>query len=302
VKSIPLVVLAASALVLGHPCPAAAQTAKFRFVAAAYSDEKGAGLSQPEGIACDARGVVIVADTGNDRLLRFAYQDKTVTGGSEIRIPELTAPSRVRMTSKDEIYALDSRQHRIVHLGADGQFRDVVSFTGAPSPSSIVVKSFALDDADNLYVLDVLSARVLILNASGQFQKALPLPADAGFVSDVTVDSQGRVLLLDSIARRLYSAAKDADAFTALGPTLSATLTTLPTTIATSAGTIFVAEGLGSDIVSFGPDGTFLARQLAEGRVEGFLEYPTQLCFTGTGDMFVADRDNSRVQVFAVIR
>ena len=53
-------------------------------------------------------------------------------------------------------------------------------------------KSFTIDAADNIYVLDVFSARVLVLDADGQFQKALPFPADAGFVTDLAVDCTGR--------------------------------------------------------------------------------------------------------------
>ena len=291
---------AAIALVLAVLRPAAGETAKFKFLAAVYFDDKGGGLNRPEGIDCDGKGRVMVADTGNDRILRFTYQDKTISGGAEIKLPELTAPSRVRLNSKGEIYALDGRQRRVVHLGSDGTFKNVVSFDGAPAASTVIAKSFALDEADNLYVLDVLSARVLIVDAAGQFQRALPLPADAGFISDLAVDSQGRVLLLDSIARRVYAAAKGAALFAPLAGDLTATLTTLPSAIAASKGTIFVVEGAG-DIVSIGMDGSFLARQLTAGRNEGSLEHPSQMCVTDT-EMFIADRDNSRVQVFGVIR
>ena len=301
-KATSLTVLVAMTLMLGHQLPGSAQTAKFRYVASVYFDDKGAGLNRPEGVACDAKGRVLIADTGNDRILRFIYQDKAMSGGTEIKIPELSAPTRVRLNSKGEIYALDSKQRRIVHLGAGGEFKENLSFEGAPAPSTVIAKSFALDDGDNIYVLDVLSARVLMMNASGQFQRAVPLPADAGFVSDLAVDSQGRVLLLDSIARRVYAAARDATAFAPLGGDLTATLTTLPSAIAASKGTIFIVEGIGGSIVSLGQDGSFLARQLTEGRAEGSLEYPSQICLTEKDEMFIADRDNSRVQVFGVIR
>lgn len=294
-------VLVAVALVLGFLRVASAENAKFRFLAAVYFDEKGTGLNRPEGIACDDKGRVVVADTGNDRVLRFTYLDKTISGGAEIKIPELSAPSRVRLNSKGEIYALDGMLRRVVHLAADGTFKNVVSFDGAPPPTTVIAKSFALDDADTVYVLDALSARVLIVDASGQFQRALPLPPDVGFVSDLAVDAQGRVLLLDSIGRRVYAAAKAATAFAPLAGDLTATLTTLPSAIAASKGTIFIVEG-GGDIVSIGMDGSFLARQLTEGRNEGSLQHPSQMCFTDKDEMLIADRDNSRVQVFGVIR
>ena len=56
------------------------------------------------------------------------------------------------------------------------------------------------------------------------------------------------------------------------------------------------------DIVTFGRDGAFVSRQLTGGRDEGFLDYPSQLCVNDKDEAFVADRDNSRVQVFQVIR
>ena len=95
------------------------------------------------------------------------------------------------MNSKGEIYALDSKQRRIVRLSRGGCLREPVALDGVPPPATIVVKSFALDSADNVYVLDVFSSRVLVLNAQGKFQKALPFPADAGFGTDLAVDAPG---------------------------------------------------------------------------------------------------------------
>jgi predicted CXXCH cytochrome family protein len=292
----------AVALVLAFLGPAAAQTARFRHAASVYLDDKGAGLNRPEGVACDARGRVVVADTGNDRIVQYTDQDKTVTGGAEIKIPELSEPTRVQINSKGDIYVLDGARRRVVHLSPDGAFREVVAFEGAQDPSAVIAKSVAVDAADNVYVLDVQSARVLVLNAAGHFERALPLPDDAGFISDLAVDAQGRVLLLDSIGRRVYAAPGGGAAFARLGADLAATLAPLPSAIAASRGTIFIVEGTGGSIVTLGQDGSFLARQLAEGRNEGSLDRPSQLCVTDTGRMFIADRDNSRIQVFDVIR
>jgi len=215
---------------------------------------------------------------------------------------ELSAPSWIQVNSRGDIYALDSRNRRIVHLGPAGDFKGALSFDGAPPPTTIMPKSFKLDAADNIYVLDVFSARVLVVSAAGQFQKAVPIPEEVGFVSDLTVDSTGTVILLDSIKRRLYTAAKDANAFAPLGGSLAQALATLPTYMTGSKGILFVLEGSGSSIVSLGRDGSFLARQLAQGRNEGSLDHPSQLCITDKDDVFVADRGNSRIQVFSLIR
>ena len=43
---------------------------KFRHILSIYADDKDVGLKQPEGVACGPKSFLIVADTGNGRLLR----------------------------------------------------------------------------------------------------------------------------------------------------------------------------------------------------------------------------------------
>ncbi len=301
-KRIAIVVVVTAALVVGHLQLRAAETAKFRYIAAMYADGKGLGLKQPEGIACGAKGQIVVGDTGNDRLVRFTYENKTVSNGVEVKVPELSSPSRVQLNSKGEIYALDTVQRRVVHLTPAGELKDVIAFSGVPAPTPVVPKGLAIDSSDNVYVLDVFGARVLVLDAQGQFQKALAFPADIGFGSDVAIDSAGSVLLLDSLKRRIFSAAKDATAFTPVGGDLSGTIVTLPTYLMPTKSGIFVVEGNGSSIVGLGRDGAFLSRQLSMGWAEGSLNHPSQMCVNDADEVFIADSGNSRVQIFQLIR
>ena len=66
-----------------------AETVKFRYVQSVYLDEKGGGLKQPEGVACDAKSNLVVGDTGNDRLLRYTFQEKSLKAGIEIKDPPI---------------------------------------------------------------------------------------------------------------------------------------------------------------------------------------------------------------------
>jgi hypothetical protein len=300
-KTLSRVCLIAAALLLGQQFTAA-QTAKFRFLAAIYADDKGGGFNQPEGVACGASGQIVVSDTGNDRLVRFTFADKTVSGGSPIQIPQLAAPTRIYFGAKGDIYALNTKERRVAHLSAAGEFKDMVSFDGTPPPATIVPRDFAMDSADNLYVLDVFSSRMLVVSPQGKFQRALPLPADMGAGPQITVDDTGTVVVLDTVQRRLYSAAKDATAFAPVGGSLSEAVGTMPTFITMSKGTTFVLEGIGGRIVSLRRDCTFISRQLTAGREEGQLDHPAQMCINDKDEAFVADRDNSRIQIFQLIR
>jgi len=59
---------------------------------------------------------------------------------------------------------------------------------------------------------------------------------------------------------------------------------------------------VGCGIVMLSEDGSFMGRQLSMGWTEGFLYYPTQICVNEKGEVFIADRGNNRVQIFAVIQ
>ena len=118
----------------------AAETAKLRYVQSVYQDDKGIGMDYPEGMACSEKYGLIVGDTGNDRLVRYAFQDNTLKAGTEIKIPQLSQPVRIQVTSKGDILALDGKQRRIVRIGADGAFKGYVTAEGAPGGSAIVPK------------------------------------------------------------------------------------------------------------------------------------------------------------------
>ncbi len=280
----------------------AAETAKLRYVQSIYQDDKGIGVDHPEAVACSEKYGLVVGDTGNDRLVRYAFQDNTLKAGIEIKIPQLSQPVRIQVSSKGDVLALDGKQRRIVRLGADGAFKGYVTVEGAPGTASVVPKSFRIDRDDNIYVLDIFSARVLVLNPDGKYQKEIAFPKDYGFFSDLAVDPKGAVLLIDSVRSQVFSAAKNANLFSPLGGSLKEYLA-FPVSITTdSRGTIYITDANGADIGVMASDGSFLGKQLGMGWSEGLLYYPSQMCIRENGDVFIADRGNSRVQEFTPIK
>jgi hypothetical protein len=55
-------------------------------------------------------------------------------------------------------------------------------------------------------------------------------------------------------------------------------------------------------VVRLGIDGSFQGRELTGGWVDGALHYPAQLCIDSADDLFIADRENNRVQIFQLPR
>lgn len=275
---------------------------RFRHQASIYVDDKGVGLKNPEGVACNDASNVIVADTRNGRLLRYTVENRAVKPVGETRVPQLPYPIRVQMNSKGEIFALDGKHRRIARFDAKGQYKDYVTAAGEPSPGAFIPRSFKVDRNDNLSILDVFSARVLVLGPDGKVQRQLEFPKGYGFFSDLAVDFKGATFLLDSVNAAVFVAAKDAKAFTPLAQGLRDHLS-FPTYLTTDGrGVLYVVDENGAGVVLLGQDGSFLGRQLAMGWNEGLLYYPSQMCLNEKGEVFIADRGNSRVQVFSIVR
>ena len=281
-----------------------AETLRLRYLTALTADNKEAPgqLRAPSGVACDNKSTVIVADSGNNRLVRYSFQDYQVKGGDEIKLRELAYPIHVEINSKGDIYALDGKLRRIVQLNAEGKFVKVLELQGVPAPATTVLRSFAIDEGDAVYLLDIFGERVIVTDAAGTFVKQLPFPKPYGVISDLAVSPAGDVYLLDSTNGAIFVARKANPTFAPLVKNLKEYLN-LSTNITTDyRGFIYLTDQNGGAVVAFGQDGAFFGRQLNLGWKSGQLYYPTQMCVTKSGTVMIADRNNNKVQIYEITK
>ncbi|HEX9135734.1 MAG TPA: NHL repeat-containing protein [Nitrospirota bacterium] len=286
------------------PAPAlSAEVMQLKHVASIYkyadaNDPKAAEikLNQPEGVACKGTSI-IVSDTANGRLQPYTLQDDGTIKqrpGAEIKVPY---PMHVRLNSKGDIFVLDGKQRKILRLNAAGEFKGNFEPEGLPAPVTWIPKNFAIDANDNVYILDVFSARVLVVSPEGKFQRQIVFPTADGFFSDLAVDTQGTIFILNSITTTVYSAGPDDKAFSPLTKGLKDYIT-FPTALTADKQYIYVVDQFGSGVVVLGKDGSFKGRKLRMGWKEGELRYPSDICLNEKGEMFIADRGNNRVQMY----
>jgi hypothetical protein len=276
----------------------AAETLKLRQLAPIYVDGKGQGIRQPEGVACRGN-TLVVADTGNGRLLRYTASGETWTAAGEIVLPQLPSPIRLDLNSKGEILALDGSSRKIARISPSGEFLGYVS-PPADVGGAFVPRSLRVDREDNVYLLDVSSARVLALDPSGKLYREIAFPKEYGFFSDLAVDAGGNVYLLDSVRKLVFKAAKGSATAAALGGSLKEEAY-FPVSIALDRqGMILLVDQNGDGIVILGPDGSFRGRRLGMGWKAGFLRSPAHICIAENGVAFIADRGNNRVDVFQI--
>jgi sugar lactone lactonase YvrE len=275
---------------------------KLQHIVSVYQDMQQKGLNLPEGVACGKDSKFVVADTGNGRIVTYTFQNESLLAGPDFKVPQVTYPLRVQIDGRQDILVLDGKQRRIARLSPEGEFRGYVEPTGMPASfSTLVPRSFKVAENGNMYILDIFSASVVVLDPDAKFLYSIPFPDHYGFMSDLAVDFKDTVLLIDSVDSVVYSAPKDAKKFTALTQSMKENVN-FPTNITTDKkGTIYLVDQNVGDIIIIGQDGSFQGRLLGMGWKEGLLRWPSQACISKDGDFFVADRNNSRVQIFRIV-
>ena len=138
------------------------------------------------------------------------------------------------------------------------------------------------------------------LDESGRFASRISLP-DGGAYADVAFDSSGGIVVSGSgPATLLRAAPKGAEAEILTSRTeVSAEM---PSALAVRRdGWQFVLDRAAGTVLSVRRDGSLADRLLGFGWGPGQLRYPSDLCVDESGRLFVADQDNRRVQMFALI-
>ncbi len=280
------------------PAVARGQSVVFTHEGSLYADAEEKPLNAPEGVACTDAGWVVVADTGNKRLVLYTFKDGRLGGGKEIKLDQLTAPQRVQIDAKGDLFALDLKTRKVVRVTQGGAFGAWIQPKGIEDAAAVVPASFKLDPNGNVYLLDGKGRRVLVLDAAGTVTAQVQLPKESGVVTDIAIGAGGILYAVDAVNAVVWAADKGATTFRALTPSLK-DRASFPSYITAYKGRLFLVDQNGNGIVILGIDGSYQGRQLSIGWSDGLVNYPAQLCVTESGAAFIADRYNNRVQAFS---
>jgi sugar lactone lactonase YvrE len=280
---------------------AAEELIKLKHGLSLYDDGGGNALNRPEGVAC-SEDRLVVADTGNGRMVLYTMQAGNPGGGAEIKIPQIQYPKRVALSPKGDIFVVDERQRKLVRLSPEGAFKQYVELGGGPTESMIVPGGVVVDARETIYLLDIHGGRVVILDAEGKDRKQIEFPKEHGFITDLAVNAKGQVFLLDSVDAVVYSNVKDPLVFAPLTAKLKDDLKFGSNMTIDDKGMLFISDQNSGGIVVVGVDGSIKTRLFNLGWKEGTVRYPSQICVDKSGGLFVADRANSRIQKFVPLQ
>lgn len=254
-------------------------------------------LLEPGAVAVDHRGNIVVADTGNHRIVVLSSDGGFLDefGGYGWEEGLLDTPSDLSVYQGFYTYVLDEGNRRVVRYDVEGDYVDTV----IPGDAAGTPVALAVGPSGGIFLVDSDSQSVLsysqfdeILEPVGRFGTGiggLTEPADVavGPLREIAVADLGRgtVELFDEFGAVLLS----------LCPADSM----LPEDVAVdSAGNIFVADGRRNRILVF-PRGENAHSATLGGDASGFR--PTALALGNSGELVALDRRTGRIQMIEII-
>jgi sugar lactone lactonase YvrE len=195
-----------------------------------------AQLNEPQGVALDASGMLLIADTANHRVRQVAPGGTIVTlagSGSPgfsgdsgaATSAQLFAPAGVAVDASGNVYIADSNNHRVRRITSGGLISTfagtgALGYSGDGSPAASATLHYpyglAIDGAGNLYIADTRNARIRKVNPAGTITTVAGTGAE-GFAGDggpaasaqlyaplaVAVDTPGNLYIADTYNHRI---------------------------------------------------------------------------------------------------
>ncbi len=239
---------------------------------------ENAQLKSPLGLAIDAQDNIYVADTDNNRVLKFSN-----TGVMSVVSDQLKLPAAVAVTPTGNVYVADTGNNRILS-NASGAMSPLVlkDALGTPSTSSTALlnspQGIAVDASGNVFVADtnnnvvrkidptgktsIIAGNVLEGSASENVPAvSAPLRHPVG----VAIDAQGNIYIADTDNNRIRKV--------------------------DTSGKVSTVAGTGSEGDSGDNDNASAAT----------LKKPRNLVTDNKGNLYVTDTNNNRIRriVFA---
>jgi DNA-binding beta-propeller fold protein YncE len=131
---------------------------------------KGSGRGQfdsPTGIAVDASGNILVADTNNGRIEKFSPTGAflSIIGTKGSGQGQFAQPNGIAIDRVGNIYVADAGNHRVLKLKSDGTF--IAEWKG-PELGFYGPRRIAIGPVDSIYVVDQGHDRIVKFNPDGE--------------------------------------------------------------------------------------------------------------------------------------
>jgi YD repeat-containing protein len=290
---------------------------KGEFVSKFGSSGSGNGqLSIPTSLAVDAQGNIWVAERGNNRIQKFSPSGEYLAkfGSSGTGNGQFNGPEGVAIDAQGNIWVSDTYNGRVQKFKSNGEFIKVVSSKGSGTGQLGEPTGIDVGPGGKVWVADWQNNRVSVFDEAGQFlfQFGVAGAGNGQFnrPDAIDVDAQGNVWVGDqnnARVQRFTQAAVYVDQFGSPGSGPGQFSFTYPLGIATDGkGGIWVTDvnnhrvqkwTVPSAVTPY--TGAVFAESVGSlGTGDGQLKSPADVAIDAQGNVWVADRENNRIEKF----
>ena len=316
--------------VQSHPLPRPCSQYTERAIwggSAPNSSFANGSFHSPSGVVVDGSGQIYVADTYNNRIQKFDPQGNFITyfgtsaPSSNSANSSFHYPIGIAVDGYGHVYVADSFNNRVQKFDPQGNF---ITFFGASAPSSSsangsfnIPYGVAVDGSGNVYVADTSNNRIQKFDPQGNFityfGASAPSTSSANgsfhYPWGITVDGNGDVYVSEPANNRVQKFDAQGNFITYFGasaPNASSANGSFnsPQGVAVDgSGNIYVTDTNNNRIQKFDSQGNFMtyfgASAPNSSSANDSFYLPYGIAVDGSGHVYVADRFNNRVAVYA---
>lgn len=298
------------------------------------------GLNKPNDLFIDDKGLLYVADTGNNRIVKLDGDGKVLAIFGKEQGVELKDPNGIFVDQYGDMFVADTGSKKVIHLSPKGEF---VEAFGKPESSLLRADlEFApdkviMDRRGYLYVLNKNDySGFMMIDAMNRFRgyiganrvpfewsrllvRLLATPEQREQLnnavpaqnSNLTVDNKGFIytptVLIDKDQIKKFNAMGEniyTKKFFGESSIESGALD-LPYFVDLAVdqyGIVNALDAMSRKIYQYDQEGNLLAVFGGQGDVKSRFEYPASIVVDKAGKIYVLDRDRNNIQIFQPTR
>lgn len=259
-------------------------------------------LTRPIGVAVGDGDRVYIADTTADTIRVYTRQGEYLFSFSEVGEGALEEPAYVVVDAQDNVYVSDRRA--VYSFTPDGEFIQRITPQGEGAFGPL---GMCFDKDGNLYVTDVgetLEHRIVVFDEQGREIRRFGSTAEAGQMSDlpgrfhfpngIIISEDERLLISDSNNRRVQVFSMDG------GFDYFIRTSGIPRGMTIDESErLYVVDALAHTVDVYTLDGERIVSFGTEGVGPGQFRYANDVALDSAGRIYVSDRENNQVQVWA---
>jgi sugar lactone lactonase YvrE len=280
-----------------------------RLLLAFGKEGKGEGqFEHPADIAIDAEGNAWVVDMGSGRLEKFDKEGKYITGfgeGGKGKC-QLERPDSVAIDSKGNLWVADIGEYRIQEFNEAGKCLFSFGKPGTEEGQLSEAESIAIDAKDDIWVADTYNHRLQEFSPEGKLIRVVkPAEGKPGHMANPTgIDiGNGNVWVADWTVSAVIEFNEAGEFVQKIETTgfFGGSLLHPDTIDVDESGVVWVVDEGNYRVVWFSEKGTYEGTFGSAGSGEGQfnLEFPAGIASDASGNLWIADSLNDRVQKWA---